>query len=141
MYWMGLEKALRERVAGLEIAGSHSPPFRPLSPEEERQTVDRINASGAGIVFLGLGCPRQEIFADEHRQSIKAVQTLRGRGVRFSGREQSDGPGVDAAARAGMAVSAGAGAAAAVAAIPGHQHDLFAAGDAKAGPWDLKRCQ
>ena len=42
----------------IEIAGAESPPFRPLSSEEDSEVVDRVNASGAGLMFLGLGCPK-----------------------------------------------------------------------------------
>ncbi|MBP7513349.1 MAG: WecB/TagA/CpsF family glycosyltransferase [Flavobacteriales bacterium] len=44
----------------LRIAGAESPPFRELSAGETDQTVDRINSSGAHIVLVSLGCPKQE---------------------------------------------------------------------------------
>lgn len=50
-----------------------SPPFRVFDPEEDAATVDRINASGAGIVFVGLGCPKQERWMAEHRGRVNAV--------------------------------------------------------------------
>ena len=50
-----------------------SPPFRALSAEEDTAAVDRINASGAGIVFVGLGCPKQERWMAEHRGRVNAV--------------------------------------------------------------------
>jgi N-acetylglucosaminyldiphosphoundecaprenol N-acetyl-beta-D-mannosaminyltransferase len=50
-----------------------SPPFRALSAEEDAATVARINASGAGIVFVGLGCPKQERWMAEHRGRVNAV--------------------------------------------------------------------
>jgi exopolysaccharide biosynthesis WecB/TagA/CpsF family protein len=73
-----LPDRLTERFPGLIIAGSHAPPFRPLSPEEDRQLVEQINASDAGIVFIGLGCPKQDRFAYEHRDRIRAVQVCVG---------------------------------------------------------------
>ena len=63
---------------GLRVAGAESPPFRPLTPEEDQQTVERINASGAGILLVGLGCPKQDLFAYEHRQRIRPVQVCVG---------------------------------------------------------------
>jgi UDP-N-acetyl-D-mannosaminuronic acid transferase (WecB/TagA/CpsF family) len=48
---------------GLRIAGFRSPPFRKTTPEEDADDVRDILASGAGIVFIGLGCPRQERWA------------------------------------------------------------------------------
>jgi N-acetylglucosaminyldiphosphoundecaprenol N-acetyl-beta-D-mannosaminyltransferase len=68
---------------GLRIAGTECPPFRPLSSEEQRETVDRIKRSGAGLVFLGIGSPRQENFAWEHRDDIAAVQLCVGAAFDF----------------------------------------------------------
>jgi exopolysaccharide biosynthesis WecB/TagA/CpsF family protein len=73
-----LEKNLRAKYPTLRIAGSEAPPFRPLTPMEDAAVLARINASGAGIVFLGLGCPKQEIFAATHADRIRAVQVCVG---------------------------------------------------------------
>lgn len=56
----------------LTIAGSHSPPFRPLTPEEDEAVVDMINASKANLVFVSLGCPKQEKWMYEHQGRIQA---------------------------------------------------------------------
>lgn len=68
---------------GLVIAGSESPPFRPLTDEEDAAMVQRVNASGAGLLLLGIGCPRQEQFAWAHRDRIKAVQLCVGAAFDF----------------------------------------------------------
>lgn len=68
---------------GLEIAGYEAPPFRPLTAEEDEAVVERINASGAGLVFIGLGCPKQDLFALEHRDTIRAVQVCVGAAFDF----------------------------------------------------------
>ncbi|RZI86209.1 MAG: glycosyltransferase [Rubrivivax sp.] len=57
----------------LKIAGMVSPPFRTLTAEEDASYVKQINASGAAVVFVGLGCPKQEFWMAEHRGAIKAV--------------------------------------------------------------------
>jgi N-acetylglucosaminyldiphosphoundecaprenol N-acetyl-beta-D-mannosaminyltransferase len=44
----------------IKIAGMYSPPFRPLTSEEETGIVTLINQSGAGLIFVVLGCPKQE---------------------------------------------------------------------------------
>jgi len=67
----------------LQIDGCESPPFRLLSQDEDRETVERINASGAELIFLGLGCPRQDVFAFEHRKTIKGVQVCVGAAFDF----------------------------------------------------------
>lgn len=74
---------LRSRFPALRIVGYESPPFRPLTVEEDEAAVSRINSSGAGIVFLGLGCPQQERFAYEHRDRIRAVQVCVGAAFDF----------------------------------------------------------
>lgn len=69
-----LTARLSASIPGLKIAGAESPPFRALTDAEKRDTVERINSSGAALVFIGLGCPKQETFAAEHRAGIRAVQ-------------------------------------------------------------------
>lgn len=58
---------------GLRVAFAWSPPFRSLSEEEESRVVDDIRASGARIVFVGLGCPKQELWMDRMRGRLPAV--------------------------------------------------------------------
>ncbi len=65
-----LVRNLREKVPKLRIAGYRSPPFRPTTAEEDADDVRDILESGAGIVFVGLGCPRQERWAYEHRDRL-----------------------------------------------------------------------
>lgn len=67
-----LEARLRAAFPDLHTT-MESPPFRALTAEEDAATVERINASGAGIVFVGLGCPKQERWMAEHRGRINAV--------------------------------------------------------------------
>jgi N-acetylglucosaminyldiphosphoundecaprenol N-acetyl-beta-D-mannosaminyltransferase len=64
---------LTERFPGLEVAYAHSPPFRPLTEEEDRAEVERIRASEARILFVGMGCPKQEEWMARHRPEIPAV--------------------------------------------------------------------
>lgn len=68
-----LEHVLRTAFPGLHIAGTHAPPFRELREKEDRDIVDRINASGAQTVWVALGCPKQELWMHAHRGSIQAV--------------------------------------------------------------------
>jgi N-acetylglucosaminyldiphosphoundecaprenol N-acetyl-beta-D-mannosaminyltransferase len=74
---------LRRLYPELRIAGHESPPFRALTPAEDRAVIERINASGAGLVFVGLGCPKQDRFAYEHRHAIQAVQLCVGAAFDF----------------------------------------------------------
>lgn len=61
---------LCEKFEGLKIAGKRASQFRTISPEERDDLAKEVNESGAGICFVGLGCPRQEIFAYEMREHI-----------------------------------------------------------------------
>jgi N-acetylglucosaminyldiphosphoundecaprenol N-acetyl-beta-D-mannosaminyltransferase len=68
---------MKERLAAefpnLFLAGVESLPFRPLTSSEDAELVDRINESGAGIVMVALGCPKQERWMAQHRDRINAV--------------------------------------------------------------------
>lgn len=68
-----LQLRLLEHFPGLRIVGGYAPPFRPLSEDEDAAVVAAINASGAGVVWVGLGCPKQEKWMDAHRGRINAV--------------------------------------------------------------------
>lgn len=68
-----LRAAMSSQFPRLRIGGAYSPPFRTLSYEEDEQVTDMINKSGANVVFVGLGCPKQEKWMADHRGRIKAV--------------------------------------------------------------------
>lgn len=78
-----LKKNLLEKFPGLKIAGMESPPFRPLTEQEDRVITQRINDSGAGLVFIGIGAPKQEMFAYQHRDTIRGVQLCVGAAFDF----------------------------------------------------------
>jgi exopolysaccharide biosynthesis WecB/TagA/CpsF family protein len=61
---------LLERFSELRVAGSEPSRFRTLREEEKREVVQRIRSSGARITFVGLGCPRQEVWAYEYREAL-----------------------------------------------------------------------
>ncbi|MEM6712220.1 MAG: WecB/TagA/CpsF family glycosyltransferase [Pseudomonadota bacterium] len=65
-----LERRLKERFPALEIAGMQPSKFRQLSADENAAMVDEILASGASLVFVGLGCPRQEVWAFENTDAL-----------------------------------------------------------------------
>lgn len=68
-----LKASLNTAFPTLTIAGMESPPFRELTPEEDQAYVDQINQSGAHVVFVGLGCPKQEVWMANHRGRVQAV--------------------------------------------------------------------
>ncbi len=67
-----LAQRLSTQYPGLQIAGIHTPPFRQLTGEEDAEVVMQLNDSGADIVWVGLGSPKQEVWIKEHRNRIKA---------------------------------------------------------------------
>lgn len=77
-----LARNLTRRIPGLTIAGWWSPPFRPLTPEEDERAVRRINDSGADLVWVGLSTPKQERWMAEHRARLTA-SALIGVGAAF----------------------------------------------------------
>ena len=64
---------LKGNYPSLKLAGLYSPPFRTLTEEEENTAVEMINASGAGLVFVSLGCPKQEKWMAAMCGRVKAV--------------------------------------------------------------------
>lgn len=69
-----LLQRLRERLISfypnLQIAGLRPSKFRQLEPAEKQELIQEILDSGAGITFVGLGCPRQEVWTYEFRQQL-----------------------------------------------------------------------
>ncbi|MBN1257098.1 MAG: WecB/TagA/CpsF family glycosyltransferase, partial [Planctomycetes bacterium] len=68
-----LGRELQRRYPGFTVAGAESPPFRELTPEEDAKVVERINNSGAEVLWVGLGSPKQERWMAEHAGRIHPV--------------------------------------------------------------------
>jgi N-acetylglucosaminyldiphosphoundecaprenol N-acetyl-beta-D-mannosaminyltransferase len=68
-----LVSAVKARHPNLPVVFEYSPPFRPMAPEEDSRLTREINASGAGVVFVGLGSPKQERWMAAHRGSVRAA--------------------------------------------------------------------
>jgi len=68
-----LKDKIKTAFPRLEIAGAVSPPFRALTAEEDQAYVDQINQSGANVLFVSLGCPKQETWMAAHHGRIQAV--------------------------------------------------------------------
>ncbi len=62
-----------KRFPGLDVSFAWAPPYRALSAEEDQKTIDGIEASGTNILFVGLGCHKQERWISEHRNSLSCV--------------------------------------------------------------------
>ncbi|MBE9599533.1 WecB/TagA/CpsF family glycosyltransferase [Pedobacter sp. MC2016-24] len=64
---------LKTNYSSLDIAGMYSPPFRSLTTEESKEIINKIKESGANIVFVVLGCPKQEKWMNEMKGKIPAL--------------------------------------------------------------------
>ena len=97
--------SLRGRYPGLAVAGIVCPPFRPLTADEDRGLVARINGTAPDIIWVGLGTPKQEHWMSEHRAVLNAA-VLVGVGAAFDLRVRPPGAGatLDAAQRPRVAL-------------------------------------
>ena len=68
-----LVQECQRRFPLLHISYAYAPPFRQLSNEEDATIAREINASGAAILFVGLGCPKQERWMASQRGAVNAV--------------------------------------------------------------------
>jgi len=87
-----LEQNLIAEFAGLILAGSESPPFRTLTDDEMNEAAQRINRSGASLLFIGLGCPKQDRFAANQAARINPVQLCVGAAFDFHARVKPMAP-------------------------------------------------
>jgi N-acetylglucosaminyldiphosphoundecaprenol N-acetyl-beta-D-mannosaminyltransferase len=78
-----LEQNLRTSYPGIRIAGAQADRFREATPEEDQMDIQTIRDSGAGIVLVGRGCPRQEKWVFSHLGKIDAVMMAVGAAFDF----------------------------------------------------------
>lgn len=78
-----LRESLEKNYPGIRICGMYSPPFRPTTPEEDAEDMKRINESGADIVWIGLGAPKQENWMAAHKEKLTGVMAGVGAGFNF----------------------------------------------------------
>ncbi|HOW72868.1 MAG TPA: WecB/TagA/CpsF family glycosyltransferase [Phycisphaerae bacterium] len=71
-----LAERLSERFPGLQVGGTFCPPFRPITEEEDKEIVHRINATLPDIVWVGLGAPKQEKWMLAHHGRIAATAMI-----------------------------------------------------------------
>jgi N-acetylglucosaminyldiphosphoundecaprenol N-acetyl-beta-D-mannosaminyltransferase len=89
-----LAESLKHRFPGIQIAGTFSPPFRPLSKEEGEQHTAMISRASPDVLWVGLGAPKQERWMDEHKSQLD-VPVVVGVGAAFdmlSGRRRQAPP-------------------------------------------------
>ena len=87
-----LESQLMTKFPELKIAGKLASKFRTVSTEEKQEIIDAINASGAGITMVGLGCPRQEVWAYEFKDHVNMPVLAVGAAFNFHAGELAQAP-------------------------------------------------
>ncbi|MBO5475022.1 MAG: WecB/TagA/CpsF family glycosyltransferase [Bacilli bacterium] len=78
-----LRNNLKNKYHDIKIAGMYSPPFRNLSKDEDEKIIEMINSSGADIVWVGLGAPKQEKWMYDHKDKIRALMIGVGAGFDY----------------------------------------------------------
>lgn len=84
---------LVDQYPGLDVALTIAPPFRPLTPAETSAMVERINASGADILFVALGCPKQERWMMENADRLRPVLVGMGAAIDYHAGMLARAPG------------------------------------------------
>ena len=87
-----LDGALKCRYPGINIVCKIAPPFRPLTPEEDEAFVNHINESGVKILFVGIGCPKQERWMAEHKEKLSCVMLGVGAVIDFMSGNKPEAP-------------------------------------------------
>ncbi|SDX65640.1 N-acetylglucosaminyldiphosphoundecaprenol N-acetyl-beta-D-mannosaminyltransferase [Paenibacillus sp. CF384] len=78
-----LHTKLKDSHAGIEIAGLYSPPFRPMTDEEDKAIVELINASKPDFIWVGLGAPKQEKWMAAHQGKVNGLMIGIGAGFDY----------------------------------------------------------
>lgn len=71
-----LAKRLAKKFPGLKVAGTYSPPFRRLTPQEDAKVIQDINSARPDILWVGLGSPKQEKWMASHVGKIAATAMI-----------------------------------------------------------------
>lgn len=78
-----LYSKLQDNYPGIQIAGMYSPPFRPLTEEEEGAVINRINETKPDFIWIGLGAPKQERWMAEHQGKLHGLMIGVGAGFAY----------------------------------------------------------
>lgn len=78
-----LYAVLTETYPGIQIAGMYSPPFRPMTEEEDKEIVERINETKPDFVWVGLGAPKQEKWMAAHQGRVNGLMIGVGAGFDY----------------------------------------------------------
>jgi N-acetylglucosaminyldiphosphoundecaprenol N-acetyl-beta-D-mannosaminyltransferase len=71
-----LQSAVARLAPDAAVVGTYSPPFRPMTEDERTSALAAIRESGADVVWVGLGMPKQELWMDEMRNELPGVALI-----------------------------------------------------------------
>jgi N-acetylglucosaminyldiphosphoundecaprenol N-acetyl-beta-D-mannosaminyltransferase len=89
-----LVRALLGDIPELDVVFTHSPPYRALSEREDAEICSAIAESGAGVLFVGLGCPKQERWMAAHRERLPCAMVGVGAAFDFLSGAKRQAPAV-----------------------------------------------
>ena len=78
-----LQEELSHKYPGIQISGMFSPPFRPLTEEEDRAIITEINEANPDFIWIGLGAPKQEVWMAEHQGKVNGLMIGVGAGFDY----------------------------------------------------------
>ena len=78
-----LHSVLTESYPGIQIAGMYSPPFRPMTEDEDKAIIERINETKPDFVWVGLGAPKQEKWMAAHQGRVEGLMIGVGAGFDY----------------------------------------------------------
>ncbi len=87
-----LQDVVRNRYPNLRIAYACSPPFRPLTADEDDRIVEDINRADVGLLFVGLGTPKQDYWMAAHKNRVQSVMVGVGAAFDFLSGTKSQAP-------------------------------------------------
>ncbi|GAB1800830.1 WecB/TagA/CpsF family glycosyltransferase [Priestia megaterium] len=74
---------LQEDYPGIQVVGTYSPPFRPITEDEDEAIVKHINEAKPDFVWIGLGAPKQEVWMFEHQGKVNGLMLGVGAGFDY----------------------------------------------------------
>jgi len=87
-----IQHNLKQQFPNIKITYAYAPPFRTLSGEEDGQVIDSINSANVDVLFVGIGCPKQEYWMSEHRDSLSCVMLGVGAAFDFIAGDKNHAP-------------------------------------------------
>lgn len=78
-----MKDELIKKYPGIQIVGMYSPPFRPMTDDEDRAIVEQINETKPDFVWIGLGAPKQEKWMAAHQGKVNGLMVGVGAGFDY----------------------------------------------------------